>query len=297
MRLATYLWQKAPPLQWRRLFGRKRRLFGRSLSIRPLARLPFFSRSLLRYEERRVGNAPFYQRYPYRGGHALQRIDRNTAIDLESGFIFHRIPRVANSTITASLVQYKTGDAIPSNHAAMKAVLGGFRHPSSLRAREVGLVDGLFKFVVVRNPYARLLSTYISKVSPHQCDKRRADSVSVRRPDWTSAPSFDTFCRYLAAGGLYYNAHWVPQVDFLLFPLERYDYIGHVESLENDFDAICARIFGGPGPYRIIGEDDNHATGAKSRLDEYYTDELYDLVYELYAADFEAFQYEKGDRP
>jgi hypothetical protein len=43
----------------------------------------------------------------------------------------------------------------------------------------------------------------------------------------------------------------------------------------------------------MVSEDATHQTKASSRRAEFYTSKLYNLVYDLYRKDFEAFGYER----
>jgi hypothetical protein len=153
-------------------------------------------------------------------------------------------------------------------------------------------VDSWYKFIFVRDPYSRLLSAYLSKVAAGWNREDIRAVIDFDKSDITAPPSFETFCRSLESRGLYGNLHWRPQVDFLFFPLQKYDFIGRFESIDRDFRSVALAIRG-KAELDVIEEDATHRTRATDLLSKYYTSDLYDLIYRLYRPDFEAFGYRK----
>jgi hypothetical protein len=100
--------------------------------------------------------------------------------------------------------------------------------------------------------------------------------------------TFTEFCRYLAAGGLYANAHWAPQSSLLLLPIERYDFIGRLENINEDLSTVFAHLgmklveptLAGPPP-----------TNARDLVAKEYTPECRETLDRLYRRDFELFGY------
>jgi len=215
---------------------------------------------------------PFYRRYPYRGGASIKSVDARGCIDLELNFFCNRIPKSANSTVVTSLAKWRFNKTIPSR-AAKKM----FLPPSALTRSEVDNLEVLFCFAVVRNPFTRVLSAYLDKVERKE-QRRGNDS------------SFEDFLAGLSGGELHSNAHWTPQADLLLLPLQNFDFIGKVESLDQDLDKVRQQLLGGNDETDIVPALSN-ATNANSKIDRYYTADCADTVRKLYARDFELFNY------
>jgi hypothetical protein len=243
------------------------------------------------YKSRRIARSPFFRLHRYQGPLSYKSVDAYSAVDQHLGIFFHRIPKAANSSLVASITQLRQGKSLPASQEFKRAVRETLVRPSALSDAEAANAVNLFKFVFVRDPYSRALSAYLSKVKgPWKIDQQiRQDVYSTSSLD-RGPPSFEEFCHFLRAGGLYRNHHWWPQVDFLVFPVDRYDFIGRVESIDADFNRLAKRILANPG-YEMLEEDPAHRTGATELMAQYYTPELYDLIYDVYKSDFEAFGY------
>lgn len=222
---------------------------------------------------------PFYRRYPFTSPVSICSADDRGCVEFELGFFCNRIPKAANSSVMTALAQFKRGHPVPSKEAKKL-----FRTPAALSPSEVARFDRLFKFAMVRNPYARTLSAYLDKV------ERKA-----RMHD--RASRFEDFVTYLENDGLYRNAHWAPQTALLLLPPERFDFFGKVERYAEDWAQVLRGLQGlEPGAASTPGIFDN-ATGANDKLARYYTPALAERVARLYRADFAAFGYDAGALP
>lgn len=223
------------------------------------------------YNRLTIAHRPFYKHYPYRGGVAIDSANARGCVDLELGVFCNRIPKAANSTIISNLTMLKYGREIPSKKAKKL-----FDTPASLSKQQMAQFDALFKFAVVRNPFTRTLSSYLEKVERRAANKGKQTS-------------FKHFLHEVRDRLLYTNAHWAPQHALLLIPLENFDMIGKVESLNSDLITIRSRI--SPGTEYPVTSVMHNATGASGKLQQYYDDELIKLVREIYREDFEAFDY------
>ena len=223
-------------------------------------------------ETRGLAQAPFYRRYPYAGHVSHKMVDLRGMVGVDYGFFFNRIPKSANSTVTLTLaiacgIPNTKGD--PDAKQAKKA----FPRPSELTAAQMEAFERCFKFTFVRDPYARVLSAYLDKVR-----------TGVKMTPIT----FAEFCRYLAEGGLHANAHWAPQSSLLLLPIERFDFIGRVENMNEDLSHVFAHLGLKPGEPRLAGPP---ATNARDLVEKEYTPECRETVRRLYRSDFELFGY------
>lgn len=216
---------------------------------------------------------PFYRRYPFRSPASIRSADDRGMVDMELGFFCNRVPKAANSTVVTNLARLKFGRDVDSPDAKKM-----FATPARLNRAEVERFASLFKFTVVRNPYTRTLSAYLDKIERRAV---RAGKESSFRDFLLQAKKTPRF--------LYSNAHWAPQTALMLIPVEQFDFIGKVETLDQDLAEIKRRIR--PDLEQPVTSFKRNATGAGDKLRHYYDDELIALVQELYRDDFSTFDY------
>ncbi len=224
----------------------------------------------------------FYHRFsPFKKPVTLgvRQCDRRTLVDFDRGFLFNRITKVASSALMASLRPSEKNKKPKKNH----------KRPSGIRNNEISKVDNLFKFVFVRNPYDRILSTYL-----HHLKTTARRRVRFKKPvpglfkKYGESPTFNQFCRYLKAGGLYQDKHLVPQISLLALPPEEFDFIGKFENIGKDFEHIVSNIkFLDSNTLKHRGT----YTGATDKRRRYYNRESANIVKSLYKEDFKSFKY------
>jgi hypothetical protein len=88
------------------------------------------------------------------------------------------------------------------------------------------------------------------------------------------------------------DPHWRPQYDQTLQEYIDYNYIGKFENISKDLPEVLGKIFDRDIDEYLV-EIVNHKTNANSKIDDYYTDEIKDMVYERYRKDFEYFGYSR----
>lgn len=214
------------------------------------------------------------------------------AVCPEFRFLYFRVPKAGNSTVALTLAVHAYPElrekllADPTGRAAKQAFRGllraGALTVAGLRRRHTLLA-------FFRDPYARLLSAYLDKLrsgnrSRFEWVARRAGAFSVT--DLT----FADFIGFLEEGGLFANAHWAPQTVLCPVPVAALDFLGRVEHLETDLQALVERIFGAEA-WRGVNERRHNRQYAGLRLAEYYTPELAGRVWKLYRQDFDELGY------
>ena len=187
--------------------------------------------------------------------------------------IFVHVPRAAGTSICQALFGHNAG-----GHKTV---------------REYESIFGetfwdYFTFSFVRNPYARLVSTYeYLRKGGH--------------PAWPSNREFgeQVIGAYDGFGSFVLQwlrpektewplPHFYPQTHFLTLDGElAVDYVGHVETIEEDFAAVCDRLGEVPELPEV-----NKTPGERAPLVSYYdADAVIQRVQEVYDADFEHFGY------
>ena len=228
------------------------------------------------------GLSPFYKAHPYRGGLWLSEVDMRVAISHEHRFLYNRLPKNANSTVTALL------HAGIGGSGTVDASKHGFARPWKLSSTEVAALEGYYTFCIVRDPYARTLSAYLDKIVRKRRQAKRPQRWLKARFG-TDVPSFEQFCIYLDAVGLMDDNHWAPQLDGLVLRPEEFDHIGRFERLGDEIATITTRIFG--APVTAVKRRGPPSTGAAEAREAHYTETATGIVKRLYAKDFEAFGY------
>lgn len=228
----------------------------------------------------RIPRTPFHRAYPSPTADMVFSVNINTAVDRERGFIYFRIPKAANSTVVRNLVK---GDVKGPSKNAKRA----FDRVDTLTRDEVAsLASRFFLFTVVRNPYSRIASAYLDKVVR---GKRSAKVLRKLGKHAGDDVSFLEFCHYLLAGGVNEDQHWYRQVHLIPCGIELLHYVGRVESLMTDLDAILIRINGTASQGHQSWAP--HRTGADTRLGGLYCPESIRIVRSVYAEDFEILEY------
>lgn len=155
------------------------------------------------------------------------------------------------------------------------------------------LVEQGYRFIsFVRNPYTRLLSGYRDKIrKPHY--RQELLRLMGKDPGDVECPiTFADFVHAVTDQSDYaMNPHWRPQTRQILHDLIDYSFLGRFEDYANEY----VRLF------RHLGIADDaipahrnlnwNPTGQAVSLDEFYTPELRERVYQRYRQDFERLGY------
>jgi len=256
-------------------------------------------RKLISLEEKRIAASPFYTRYPYEGTMNLRAVDLRCAVIPEHKVLYHRIPKNGNSSLVSTMLNIFEGGELAERIEQKRYSKKLVHYASELTRKQVDELGIYTKFLIARNPYDRTLSAYLSKVV------KRYPKLKPEHPlkqDFGAGggdavpPDFEAFCRYLAEGGLRADRHWRPQHDYLVLPIASYDFVARLETIDCDFARIVEHI----APWRedkaLVREDATHRTSATSKRAQFYTENSYAIVAELYARDFEIFGYDPHAR-
>lgn len=211
-------------------------------------------------------------------------------------FIFVHVPKAAGTTITRTLSQLTTfrdieiggtryGEAIQERFAA-RFDLRKHSTAAALREKCPDYVwRRFFVFAFVRNPYARAYSLYRFlqkwKDGPHHGE--------------IAALSFEEFlrCTGVQDGQIEIarpQVHWLQQEGKLVPGI---DFVGRVEQFAEDFSFVQSMI-----RRRRIMCEDGRRDNASADLDEWrtaMTPAASELIEDIYAEDFDAFDYARQD--
>jgi hypothetical protein len=172
------------------------------------------------------------------------------------------------------------------------------------RAKEIKAIVGkalwesYFTFAFVRNPYDRTVSlyTYIEKLIKTASVRRYIPSKRVRKEPFWNYPATKAYLETNSFSAFIRNPHLVehavgmqPQTGWILDEHGEMmvDFIGKVETINEDFKAVCDKIKIKYSPLGVHNRSRNHK---KNRFPGTERDRSY--LYERYKSDFEALGYD-----
>lgn len=227
----------------------------------------------------------------------LQGYDNTSAILLEPfEAIYFQIPKVA-STSMKRMLKAELGIGGIGVHATR------FPEPD-LQRLAAGDYDNYFKFCFVRNPWARIVSCYESKISrgininqvfwvrclhyllPHSAGPMlsRLSSSPVFHKHMSFAEFVDAVC---AVPDKHADKHFRAQCYYLCDTNGnlRVNFVGHLESLEDDYREIAKRVKFSRSELELRGQSDRRP------YRDYYDESTWSKVAQRYAQDVELLGY------
>jgi hypothetical protein len=203
-------------------------------------------------------------------------------INRDRGVLFCHVPKNAGTSIEAALEA--SGGYSPPHYPPVTLdrhmTWKGGESERILRHIERHTWDRCFKFAIVRNPWDRLVSAW------EFTRNRKRHSVSF--PEFVGM-LLDLDLRKSEAlwpDMVSIRWHTMPQVDHIsLNGGVAVDFIGRMETLEDDWEAICVRT----GCNMKLSHRNR---GVHEPYQAYYTSELAERVAQLFKRDIESFGYE-----
>lgn len=245
-------------------------------------------------QKQRVHNAPSDLEGPgLGGGNCLgpEHLAQNLRFRADGSYVYVNNAKAACSTVKWLLWKhaYEKGE-IQEEPVGSRVHL---RDLSIWGPMDQTVLETAFIFSFVRNPFARVLSSYLDKVVLRSDGTSRPPGVALRKKFGLSPGtelSFRDFLRLIVRSHpAEDDVHWRPQFDNIFFNNVRLDYIGKVENFDQDISTIFSRLFS--ESERLDGTWTPHATRAQEKLRKHYGDVEVELVLKKYANDFAAFGY------
>jgi len=196
----------------------------------------------------------------------LSPLGYNLTISHKHQFMWFRVAKVATRTVFGHFAKHDV--AIEVNHAMR------LRYPTAL-------FEDYFKFAFVRHPLDRFISAWRNKVVDH--NYFGFDEATLSRmqqienfAQWTAQHDLSDLARA--------DHHLALQTR--LIDLTQVDYVGRLETFDEDFAAICEHI-GIPATQATA----LNQTGGRDVPPERASTELSSVVGEMYRRDFQVFGY------
>lgn len=195
----------------------------------------------------------------------------------------HKLVYVVNSKVACSSIKSTfLSTQIPDDHSIHNTTI----QQGMLRYHLSEAQVHYYSFSFVRNPFSRLVSCYESKYHIDPVKYRFFEFEHYLFGYLANDEGFETFVRKVCSlPPRLMNRHFRPQYD-VLYDADgvcRCDYIGHFESLEEDFSPIRERFGLLPLPHLNQSKEVNWR--------DHYSEETMNLVYQTFRKDFEAFGY------
>ncbi|MEB3340210.1 MAG: sulfotransferase family protein [Okeania sp.] len=229
-------------------------------------------------------------------------------ISEQNSYIYFEVPKVACTTVKSTLQELEAltlGQNLPSKESSIvhNKKLSLLRSPSDIGIDNFLAMlnnNNVFKFCFVRNPYTRLLSVYLNKMSwrEGQFYKKIAEILDM------SVSERITFKQFVMAiknqSPLAMDPHWRVQTYQTFYGLVDYNFIGRFENLNQDLKVVLNRIENFSDQKNKCAEAieklsfirGGKKTNADSKLRDFYgTQEIRDLVFSIYKEDFHNFDY------
>ncbi|WP_157982212.1 sulfotransferase family protein [Oceanicella sp. SM1341] len=213
---------------------------------------------------------------------------RTIRANKRKNIIYLNNPKVGCSTIKSNLWQAIS----PRTYDRETDVHDLEASPFRTAIRYLGWAEAANIFTFVRNPYTRLVSGYLDKIAGNRKDVWRWFSKRYGLSD-DAEVSFDAFVELIHADRPErLDPHWKPQHLNLMYPFIRPNFVGHLESMDQDLPKVFARFLEVEGGE--IEKRAPHGTGARKKASSFFDNsETVSRVRELYATDFDYFGYSR----
>lgn len=218
--------------------------------------------------------APALHERVEQGGYALrlEQIGYHMYYGGGGAYLYQPIAKCACTTIKTLLLQVEglpVDDNVWRRHQKEYNGFPGTHHLSLREQLDIfeGRTD-TFKFVVVRNPYARLASAYCDKIllnpAPYLIRKIR-QAAAAQGAALSDPIPFEQFVGVVSRQSLEdMDPHYRPQYCEGRFAVVRYDFIGRMEAMPCDLVYALERI---GAPEAVIARADERYNAAGCSLD------------------------------
>lgn len=211
------------------------------------------------------------------------RASSHLALYPRLGLAYNRIKKNANSSTVMLLSEFESGRK-PDVRLAKTSSL----HMRKATPMQVWRAREYHYFVIVRDPYSRLLSAFLNKFSKAEYRRQFGEFALDRE-------GFRAFVAWLGNGGLDKDPHWDLQKNMLFMPLPNYDSVLRFEEYPQCFaNLLVSRGIRLPETFETTLATVNleTRTRARSKMAAFYDDDIAVMARTLFGADFDTLLYD-----
>jgi len=233
----------------------------------------------------------------------LERIGYDMYYGGNGRYLYQPIPKNACTKIKSLLLQIENMP-VDSNwwHVHQKEY-NGFPGTHNLTLEEqLDIFQGrtdTFRFVFIRNPYARLASAYFDKlgknIAPHIVRRIKTFAGQNRIPlsDPITFSEFVTVVSHQSIANVAdIDQHFRPQYYEGRFFIVNFDFVGRMETFPDDLNYVLERI-GAPEGAVAQAHARKHETGSTVEVWDTVSADVRTLFLKAYEIDFDVLQYPK----
>jgi hypothetical protein len=240
-----------------------------------------------------------------------ERLQHATFVSEENRYLYFEMPKAACSAVKLLLLKLEQHE-VPKFDVAGAENRRDTRRDMMVHARKrlriKSLVDfddekqreilgspNFLRFLVVRNPYARLVSAWRNKVvvcEPGYQHIYKQVRGTLQGSESRDPVTFHEFVDYLKGQNLdLCNVHWRRQASHAFLPAMNFNFIAKTESIGDLLNRLQQHM----GLEKRPELPARNVSG--SPCDPMMTQAIADQIQSLYAGDFEGFRYDPNDWP
>lgn len=225
----------------------------------------------------------------------------HSRVSVEHKYLAMAVPKVGCSTIKRTLHAFE-GFA-PAERLALEHTAAPDHRLTSLSPKQLANAiesPDWLRFTFVRNPYARLLSAWKSKIlapddtqyAPLRAEIRAAFNYPTADED-SPVVAFGDFVRFITTPGtrMAQDGHFERQFHVGGHNVIRYDVVGRFENFAEDFATVLTRLGAGDDVLALAHEVTNPTSALPASAA--YDSELAAIAFAHYRVDFVAFGYDR----
>ena len=210
------------------------------------------------------------------------------------------------SKIKSILGEINTGEKFieQSPHRKENTKLLAINDIDNDEALNVLFGDQVFRFAFVRNPFERAISCYLNRIkelglerydNQHSARKEHQENID-KINYWKNSPSrkvghisFEDFIEYICQQDIYdMDRHWLPQHISIHSEIIEYDFIGKLESFEEDISYILNKA-GIDSSAIDLKSKTNETPRQAERINYFFNTNLKEIFYKKYYFDFKLY--------
>ena len=222
--------------------------------------------------------------------------DYSINISLQYNYLYTETPKVACSTIKTILQKIELNN--PSFYREEFEDIHRREFSPLLKPSQIGNLDDfiksdrLYKFCFTRNPFTRILSSFVDKIENNKPQKSKIlRLLGLDQKQLDTPISFLDFLKVIKSQDIIdLDPHWRCQYYQTFQDTIQYDFTGRIENFPTDLEIVLSNIT--PNYKDFVSHERRHATNANALIEQYFTPESIKLVQEIYAIDFDYFSYE-----